>query len=136
MSFYEILPSHYHADGRRQLFRFLNQEGLQIYISKIAPGTVTAWHCHKLQTDTWVVLEGHLLVGLARSLEPPGDTAKVWLYDPHQIVRIPPNTWHGYYNPGPGFTTLLNITDSEYNPSDELRTDADILPNFWSVERK
>ena len=135
MSSYEILKSHYHADGRRQLFRFVNQEGLQVYTSRIAPGVVTAWHCHKRQTDTWVVIEGRLLVGLAASLDRGGEQRKIWLYGPHEVVRILPSTWHGYYNPGPYFATLLNITDSIYDPEDELRADPDSVSGFWGVER-
>ena len=132
-----LADSHYHADGRRELLRFINQEGLQVYISRVAPGVTTAWHCHKLQTDTWAVLEGRLLVGLATSLESSGDQRQIWLYGPpHKTVIIPPNTWHGYHNPGPGYATLLNITDSIYNPEDELRRDPYIIPDFWRIEDK
>ncbi|MEX0799601.1 MAG: hypothetical protein WD379_00120 [Dehalococcoidia bacterium] len=133
-----VLPSHYHADGRRELFRFINREGLQVYISRIAPGVTTAWHCHRLQTDTWAVTEGRLLVGLAASLDAPDPprAEQVWLYDPHSTLVIPPGTWHGYHNPGPGFATLLNITDSIYDPDDELRADPHVIPGFWRVEDK
>ena len=131
-----LADSHYHADGRRELFRFVNEEGLQVYISRIAPGVTTAWHCHQIQTDTWAVLDGRLLVGLATSLRTPDTQRQVWLYGPQQVLRIPPSTWHGYHNPGPGFATLLNITDSTYNPDDELREDPHIIPDFWTVEDK
>ena len=131
-----LIPSHYHADGRRELFRFVNREGLQVYISRIAPGVTTAWHRHTVQTDTWAVSQGRLLVGLATSLEAAGRQRQVWLYDPHSTLIIPPNTWHGYHNPGPGFATLVNIIDAEYDPDDELRADPHIIPNFWRVEDK
>ena len=131
-----LLDSHYHGDGRRELFRFVNQEGLQVYISRVAPGVTAAWHCHRLQTDTWAVLDGRLLVGLATSLESEGAQRQIWLFGPQKTVVIPPNTWHGYHNPGPGYATLLNVIDAIYNPDDELRMDPHIIPDFWKIEDK
>lgn len=131
-----VTDSHCHADGRRELHRFVNREGLQVYISRVAPGVTTAWHRHELQTDTWAVLEGRLLVGLASSLERPGAQRQIWLYGPQKTLVIPPSTWHGYYNPGPGYATLLNITDSIFNPDDEFRTDPHVIPDFWKIEDK
>ena len=131
-----LLPSHYHADGRRELCRFVNEDGLQVYVSRIAPGVTTAWHRHEIQTDTWAVLAGRLLVGLATSLESLGPQRQIWLYGPQSSLSIPPSTWHGYHNPGPGFATLLNITNSIYNPDDEQRMDPQIIEGFWEVEDK
>lgn len=135
----EIIPVHTHIDGRRALFRYTNGVDIrQSYMVEIRPGVTTAWHGHERQTDYWVVLEGVLQVGVAKtSFHNAGFTENpksYWLSGSMpQVFRIPPGWWHGYHNAGPEMVKLLNMTTTPYdedNP-DELRMDPFFWPDFW-----
>jgi len=89
------------------------------------PGTIKAFHFHKVQTDLWVPAAGMLQVTLV-DLRPESRTfgAKNTLYvgalKPWQIL-VPPGVGHGYKVIGEQTAMLVYVTNRLYDPSDEGR---------------
>jgi dTDP-4-dehydrorhamnose 3,5-epimerase len=89
------------------------------------PGAVKAFHYHVRQTDCWSPAAGMLQVALAdlRRGSPTfgaRNTLYVGALRPWQIL-IPPGVAHGYKVIGDAPATLVYVTDSFYDPSDEGR---------------
>lgn len=89
------------------------------------PGTIKAFHIHKLQTDYWVPVAGMFQVGLV-DLRPESKTfgRRNTIYTgqlrPWSII-IPPGVAHGYKVIGQANAVLVYVTNQFYNPSDEGR---------------
>ena len=89
------------------------------------PGTIKAFHIHKLQTDFWAVAGGMLQVALVdlRGESPTygrRNTRYVGKLRPWQIL-IPPGVAHGYKVIGQEPAMLVYVTNRFYNPDDEGR---------------
>jgi dTDP-4-dehydrorhamnose 3,5-epimerase len=100
-------------------------ETTQVSAALSYPGTIKAFHFHRLQTDLWVPSMGMFQVALVDLREgSPTFGLKNTLYlgslRPWQ-VRIPPGVGHGYKVVGEGAAMLVYITDQLYNPRDEGR---------------
>jgi dTDP-4-dehydrorhamnose 3,5-epimerase len=106
------------------------------------PGIIKAFHFHKFQTDYWVPVAGMLQVALVDLREGSStysrkNTLYVGGLRPWQI-RIPPGVGHGYKVIGQEPSTLVYITDRNYNPKDEGRiphNDANIGYD-WELQHK
>ena len=120
-----------HADERgffREVIRetdgFFDHFG-QWSHSLMYPGTVKAWHIHKLQTDWWYVV-GAVKVALydTREESPTKGQLMEFLMGDLQpgCVKIPPGVAHGYKVIGGDPAMLVYMTDRFYNPADEGRT--------------
>ncbi len=121
-----------HADERgffRELIRVTDgffQPGFgQLSHSLVYPGTVKAWHGHRVQTQWNYVATGLLRVALhdARPDSPARGTTVEFLAGEHQPPRIysfPPGVLHGYRClHGP--MNILYVTSGVYDPADETR---------------
>jgi dTDP-4-dehydrorhamnose 3,5-epimerase len=100
-------------------------ESTQVSAALSYPGTIKAFHIHRLQTDFWTAAYGMFQVALA-DLRPDSptfgvrNTLYVGTLRPWQIV-IPPGVAHGYKVLGAEPAMLIYLTDRTYNPEDEGR---------------
>jgi dTDP-4-dehydrorhamnose 3,5-epimerase len=100
-------------------------DSTQVSAALSLPGTIKAFHIHRLQTDYWVPAAGMFQVALV-DLRPHSaafgrrNTFYVGSLRPWQIL-IPPGVGHGYkvISQEPGM--LVYVTDQTYNPADEGR---------------
>jgi dTDP-4-dehydrorhamnose 3,5-epimerase len=120
-----------------QMQGVMSEEG-QINFSMQYPGVIKAWHRHKLQTDFWTVLVGHIKVGVFDQ-----DNKRAWSIvigekRPGTVI-IPPPLWHGAATVGDSAAGLLYYVTHSYNPDepDEERAEYDRFNGFpWQVEHK
>lgn len=136
-----LVPIRPHADDRGWSYMNLMQgvlDGGQINVSVQHPGVVKAWHRHERQTDFWLVLGGHLKVGVWRADDNACWQAVVGDRRPG-IVVIPPPLWHGAATVGAEPATLLYYVTERFDPEhpDEQRAAHDALPGFpWDVQHR
>jgi dTDP-4-dehydrorhamnose 3,5-epimerase len=107
----------------------------QINYSIQYPGVIKGWHRHKLQTDFWMCVGGHLKVGIHRE-----DDNTSWLIVTGEkkpgTVIIPPTLWHGAATVGDSSAALLYYLTHQYDPKnpDEDRRAFDSVVGFpWGV---
>jgi dTDP-4-dehydrorhamnose 3,5-epimerase len=97
----------------------------QVSASLSYPGTIKAFHFHRLQNDHWVAIAGMLQVALA-DLRPASptfgrrNTFYLGILRPARLL-IPPGVAHGYKVIGTAPAVLVYLTDRFYNPEDEGR---------------
>ena len=104
-----------------------------INISFAYPGRIVAWHRHKLQTDHWHVIRGHLKVGL---MDDEGNARFVYLGETdRRTLSIPPGVWHGYMVLGNEEAVLMYYITEKYNLEnpDEERMSVEEAGVDWSV---
>jgi len=124
-----------HVDDRGWLMEILRDDAEifidfgQVYVSAGFPGVVKAWHCHRIQTDSFCVLSGNAKVGLYDDREgsPTCGEAQAIVageLDP-LVVQIPPMVWHGFMALAGRIAVVLNVPTVHYNRDepDELRRD-------------
>jgi dTDP-4-dehydrorhamnose 3,5-epimerase len=134
-----FVPQALFADDRgwslmNQMQGVLRADG-QINFSVQYPGVIKAWHRHRLQTDIWICLSGHIKAGVFRD-----DDRAAWLIvmgekRPGALV-IPPPLWHGAATVGHTPASLLYYVTRQYNPAapDEERRPHDSVEGFpWHV---
>ena len=109
-------------------------------ISKMATGTIKAWHVHQAQTDYWLVPAGVVrAVFCDMRLDSPTykHREEYILGDDREpmVIKIPPGVAHGLQVlQGPAF--LSYITSHIYNPDDEGRIphDDERIAYDWQSE--
>jgi len=117
-------------------------ETTQVSAALSYPGTIKAFHFHRLQTDLWVPAQGMFQVALV-DMRPDSPTygVKNTMYvgslKPWQI-RIPPGVGHGYKVVGENPAFLVYVTDCLYNPKDEGRIayDDSAIAYDWETQHK
>ena len=112
----------------------LSSEG-QINFSVQHPSVIKAWHRHRLQTDFWTCVSGHLKAGVYRESD---GSAWMLLLGERQpgVLVIPPGLWHGATAVGNEPAALLYYVTHAYNPADpdEERRPFDSVRGFpWKV---
>jgi dTDP-4-dehydrorhamnose 3,5-epimerase len=134
-----FVPSSVHVDDRgwslmNQLQGVMTPHG-QINFSVQYPGVIKAWHRHKLQTDFWIGLNGHLKAGIYREAD-----AKAWLFILGEkrpgVLIIPPTLWHGAATVGDTAAGLLYYVTHAYdaaNPDEERRVFDSVAGFPWNV---
>lgn len=137
-----FVPVSVYADDRgwsmmNQMQGVMGPQG-QINYSVQFPGVVKAWHRHALQTDFWLVLMGHLKVGVYRERD-----QKAWSIVMGErkagVLIIPPPLWHGATAVGADPAGLLYYVTHAYNAAkpDEDRRAHDCFPGFpWAVQHR
>ncbi len=137
-----FVPATHYADDRgwslmNQLQGAMSPEG-QINFSVQYPGVVKAWHRHRLQTDFWICLTGHIKVGVHDQ-----GTGAAWSIVIGEkrpgVVVIPPPLWHGAATVGDTPAGLLYYVTHAYDPAspDEERAAPDAFAGFpWGVEHR
>jgi len=101
------------------------KETTQVSAALSYPGTIKAFHFHKLQTDCWVPVQGMFqvaLVDLRKDSATFGlrNTLYIGALRPWQLL-VPPGVAHGYKVIGPDSAMLVYLTDRFYDPKDEGR---------------
>ncbi len=137
-----FVPANVYTDDRgwsimNQLQGVLSSEG-QINFSLMYPGVVKAWHRHRLQTDFWLCVQGHLKVGLHRQEDGCTWMAIVGEMKPGVLI-IPPPLWHGAAVVGPVSTALFYYVTRAYDPAapDEERRSYDSVAGFdWGTSHR
>lgn len=135
-----FVPITPYADDRgwslmNQMQGVLGPDG-QINYSVMYPGVIKAWHRHRLQTDFWLCLHGHLKVGVHHEEAGRSWVAVIGEKRPGVMV-IPPPLWHGAATVGCEQAGLLYYVTHAYNPEapDEDRRAYDSISGFpWSVQ--
>ena len=114
---------------------------VHLYQSKLFPGAIGAWSCHKIAIDRLFVSQGHLKIVLydAREDSPTHGT----LQEHHAgdsnpaLIVIPPGVWHGVQNLGTNDVILLNLPTRPYIYEDpdhyRLPYTAPEIPYTWEV---
>lgn len=100
-------------------------DSTQVSAALSLPGTIKAFHIHRLQTDYWSPASGMFQVALVdlRADSPAfgrRNTLYVGALRPWQIL-IPPGVGHGYKVISPEPAMLVYVTNRIYNPADEGR---------------
>ena len=137
-----FVPAEHYADDRgwslmNQLQGVMSDRG-QINFSVQYPGVVKAWHRHRLQTDFWMCLLGHIKVGIYDQ-----ENQRAWAIVIGEkrpgVVIIPPPLWHGAATVGDTQAGLLYYVTHAYDPGspDEERTGPDAFDGFpWQVQHR
>ena len=114
----------------------------QVSASLGYPGTIKAFHYHRLQTDLWVPCQGMLQVALVdlRDSSPTfaeRNTFFIGTMRPWRLL-IPPGVAHGYKVIGETPAMLVYVTDRHYDPSDEGRLpfDAPEIAYDWGSRHR
>jgi dTDP-4-dehydrorhamnose 3,5-epimerase len=117
-------------------------ETSQVSVALSYPGTVKAFHFHKLQTDYWVPAAGMFQVALV-DLRPEsksfGRRNTIYIGETRAwSLTIPPGVGHGYKVIGEARGVLVYMTDRVYNPSDEGRIPYDdpLIHYDWETQHK
>lgn len=137
-----FIPASIYADDRgwsimNQYQGILGPEG-QINYSLMYPGVTKAWHRHKLQSDLWMCVRGHLKVGVHRDSD--GVSWSIVLGEQRPgILIIPETLWHGAATVGHEPAGLLYYVTRAFNPKepDEERRAFDSVVGFpWGVQHR
>ena len=127
---------------RQGLAAHFPPETTQVSAALSYPGTIKAFHFHRLQTDLWAPASGMLQVALV-DLRPDSSTFRLrnTIYagalKPWQVL-IPPGVGHGYKVIGEGPAMLVYVTNCFYNPQDEGRIPHDdpSIQYDWEIQHK
>ena len=106
------------------------------YRFTIRPGRIKGWGMHRLQTDRYLVLSGHVRVVLydGRPDSPTyGEINEIHFADSAPgLLRIPPGVWHADQSTGGDEVVVLNFPTRAYDPAepDKYRLDphGDAIP--------
>ena len=112
----------------------------QLYMTTVYPGTVKAWHYHKKQFDTFVVVKGMLKLVLYDSRpgsKTKGEVNEFFIGEHNQmLVQIPNNVYHGFKGISDTETIVINAPTEVYNSKkpDEFRLPAHTkeIPYEWA----
>jgi dTDP-4-dehydrorhamnose 3,5-epimerase len=134
-----FVPARFFADDRgwslmNLLTGVLGPQG-QVNFSVMYPGVIKAWHRHQKQTDFWLVLTGHLKVGVFRESDSRAWLAVLGEKRPGVLI-IPPPLWHGAATVGPEPAGLLYYVTHAYdakNPDEDRRAFDSVAGFPWGV---
>jgi len=135
-------------DERGRLFEVLRHDDSdfkrfgQVYITTAHPGIVKAWHCHRLQTDYFCLIEGRARFALydGRPESPThGEIVEIFCDSERpKLIVIPALVHHGFKNIGEHDVICLNCPTEAYNHADpdEIRVDAfdNDIPYDWRAD--
>ncbi len=111
----------------------------QMYMTTVNPGAVKAWHYHKIQLDTFVVVKGMLKLVLYDNRPKSktyGEINEFFIGEHNNTaVQIPSNVYHGFKGIAETETIVINVPTETYNPKkpDEYRLPAHTkeIPYEW-----
>lgn len=136
--------------GFMELLRITNGESeimpgftpRQINYSNMQPGSVKAFHLHYKQNEFWFIPPSmRMLMGLydVRNDSPTKGNQMRFVLGAHKarLLYIPAGVAHGTANIGPAETTVIYITDQQFNLEalDEQRLPWNTLgDDFWKIK--
>jgi len=133
------------AEVFRPDWELANDRIAHIIHVRLHGNALSAWHCHRLQTDRIFVTDGSLRVVLYDDREGSRSRGKVnelrlSRYRPTLVV-IPPGLWHGIQNLAPAESGFINFFDRAYRYDDpdewRLPPDTQAIPyRFPTGERR
>lgn len=108
----------------------------QVIAVTLRARAISAWHCHRHQTDRIAVVLGSIRLVLydARDVSPTRGALQVHLLSPMRatLVTVPPGVWHGLQNLEDTPSIFLNAFDRAYRHDDpdewRLPVDTDAIP--------
>lgn len=100
------------------------------------PGSISAWHVHRLATDRVFVSQGLIRIVLydARTDSPTYERMNEFRFGVMRpaLVIVPPGVWHGVQNISNSAAVMLNLVDHAYRYDDpdhwRLPVDTDKIP--------
>lgn len=109
------------------------------YQSRLFPGAIGAWSCHKRNIDRLFVNQGHLKLVLYDGREDSpthGRITELHIGDARPaFVVVPVGVWHGLHNLGATDALMINFPSSAYDYADpdhwRLPWDSDQIPYSW-----
>jgi dTDP-4-dehydrorhamnose 3,5-epimerase len=114
----------------------------QVYMTTTYPQVIKAWHYHKLQYDSFVVIKGMVKLVCYDSRNPSstkGDINEFFVGEHNNtLVQIPPLVYHGWKCISENEAMIINIVSEAYNYKnpDEFRMpfDSKEIPYDWSTK--
>jgi dTDP-4-dehydrorhamnose 3,5-epimerase len=114
----------------------------QVYMTTTYPHVIKAWHYHKLQYDSFVVLKGMIKLVCYDSREGSktlGEVNEFFIGEYNtKLIQIPPFIYHGWKCISDSEAMILNIVSEPYNYSnpDEFRQpyDSPEIPYDWTIK--
>ncbi len=111
----------------------------QVYLTCCKPQWVKAWHFHRKQTDSLVVVKGKAKIVLfdSRKDSPTHGKINEFIVSENNpvLIQVPPLVMHGFTALGKEETYIVNVPNRLYNYSnpDELREpfDSGKVPYNW-----
>jgi dTDP-4-dehydrorhamnose 3,5-epimerase len=114
----------------------------QVYMTTNYPGVVKAWHYHKKQVDHVACVKGMIklvMYDARNDSRTKGTINEIFLGEHNpQLVRIPPNVWHGWKGVAETESLIVNTTTELYDPADpdefRLPFNTDEIPYDWGIK--
>lgn len=111
----------------------------QVYMTTAKPGIVKAWHCHKLQTDSFTCVFGKIRLILYDAREDSKTFKEIQKFimdlESPFLVQIPPGVYHGFKCISEEEAIVINTPTHVYNHAnpDEYRIDPyeNDIPYDW-----
>jgi dTDP-4-dehydrorhamnose 3,5-epimerase len=111
------------------------------YQSRLFPGAIGAWSCHKRHIDRLFVNQGHVKIVLYDAREGSASFGRILEHHAGDarpsFVVLPPGIWHGLQNLGPGDALVVNFPSEAYDYADpdhwRLPMDTPEIPYEWGV---
>ena len=110
------------------------------YQSRLFPGAIGAWSCHKVNVDRLFVNQGLVKLVLYDGREDSPTHGRINEYHVGDarptFVVLPPGVWHGVQNLGSSDALMINFPSNAYDYDDpdhyRLPMDTDAIPYRWS----
>ena len=100
----------------------------QVFIARLHPGGISAWHAHAATIDRLTIVLGTATVVLfdVRPSSPTLGLVNEFHLDEHRptTIVVPPQVWHGVQNSGASACIIANMPDRPYRYED---------PDHWRV---
>ena len=112
-------------------------QAAHVVYMNLLPGGVSAWHCHRRQSDIIVAVRGQLRVGLYDDRTESASYQRFCMVNVSvarpAAVRVPPLVWHGIRNPSGEEAAYIVINNEPFNYEDPddwtLPPDSDAIPH-------
>jgi len=126
-----VTPLKQIIDDRGAVFHVLKNDSPQfdkfgeVYISKINPGIIKAWKCHKEMTQNLCVPFGQLKLVIYDERHNSNTYGLIneFYLDPdknYNLVTIPKGLWYGFQCIGSEPALLLNVANMKHCPSESI----------------